>query len=463
MKIGLIIPPSPNNKKIIRLVDCSHETKANYLWQPNDYLIITSLLKPEDKAFLVDGTCDALAENVFFEELIKFEGDILFFALSSVCWNSDYYFFKKVRQIFPNIPTFVIGDIFLEKHYQSLILNDCDGIVFHPYILDLDKMVKIKENKDSLLPGICTEAGQKVLSESKHMTYVQSKIPRHKIFLKTGYRFPFAQHYKFATVTTMWGCPFSCSYCTDSNFPPVVRSYEDVLKELQYLHELGVKELFFADKVFGFYHKNIFPLLEEMAKRFNFSWTCYFHPQIYNPKLLELMHSAGCHTIIIGIDSADISSLRQYNRTVSQQKLDDLLIHANRLNMNICADFILGLLHESEKDILSTIEYALKLPIDFASFNIAAPLPGSDIREKAIKEGNLILGHEGFDTSGLSGVLGNVYIDNERIKKVKKKAVRRFYLRPSYLLRRLKKTSSWEHFKIQIAEMVSLFKKIGSS
>ena len=111
-------------------------------------------------------------------------------------------------------------------------------------------------------------------------------------------------------------------------------------------------------------------LLQKMDERFHFSWSCFFHPQLYSPELLELMYASGCHTIMIGIESADLSSLRRYKRRVSKENLENLLDKANQLNMNVCADFVLGLEHETEADVKNTIHYALTLPIDFASFNM---------------------------------------------------------------------------------------------
>ena len=165
--------------------------------------------------------------------------------------------------------------------------------------------------------------------------------------------------------------------------------------------------------------------------------------------------------MIIGIDSANTEALVQYNRKVSRQKIEGLIAHANRLGISICADLILGLGHETEADIVNTINYALSLPIDFASFNIAAPLPGSSIRRQAVASGKLVFGKEGFDTSGQAGIIGSEKISVEAIKKLRKKAFRRFYLRPSYLLRRLSKTSSFEHLLIQLLEMAAMAKKVG--
>jgi len=459
MKIIFLIPPSPDKKKIIRWIDCSQETKASYLWQPNDYIIISSLLKPKDDLCFVDGTADSFSETMFFEAIGRLSGNMLFFAMSTVCWKSDLYFFQKTKKIFPDIPVFVIGDIVMEKYYRALILNESNGLVTHPYLLDLEKMSKVTGIGNNTLPGVCTALEQEVFPKSKNTTFIEGNTPRHEIFLKHGYCFPFAKHFKFSQVTTMWGCPFSCSYCPDSKIAPTVRHYEGVLSELEYLSKLGVKELFFADKVFGFPEKNSVPLLEKMSERFNFSWSCYFHPQLYNPRLLELMNSAGCHTIIIGIDTYNLSSLKQYKRVVRREKIEGVIAHANRLGMNICGDFILGLENETETDILNTIKYAMELSIDYASFNIAAPCPGSIIREEAIKKGCQVTDMEGFDSLGDYGCLSNKYIDGKRLKKLRSKAVRSFYFRPLYLLRRLRKTSSLEHLHIQFNNMLALLNK----
>lgn len=462
MQIIFIMPPSPQKRKIVRAIDCSFETKANYLWQPNDFMNISSLLKPDDEVVFVDGTADSYSEEEFFSQVrtIK-KGDLLFFALSSVCYNSDLACFKKVKEIFPETPIFVIGDLFIEKDYRELILRECDGIVFQPYQLDLEKMKAIRKNPHPDIKGLCTSPDDNAIP-GKTVAYKpdDGSFPRHEVFLKSGYSFPFARHFKFATVTAVWGCPFACSYCTDANYEPYARNNKNVIRELEHLDKLGVRELFFADKSFGYPHEIITPMLEEMARRFSFSWACYHHPNLYKPELLELMKKAGCHTIIVGIDSFNYDSLKTYNRHVSKEKVEALLYHADKLKIDVCADFIFGLEHETETDIEKTIKYSLSIPIDFASFNIASPLPGSSIREHAIQAGKIKSGEDNFDTLGNKKILGNTNVTSDKLRKLRVKAVRSFYLRPAYIFRRLSRINSLEHLSVQLLEMASMFKKL---
>lgn len=456
MNIFFINPPS-DKKRIIRLIDCSHEAKANYLWQPNDYMIMSSLLGNDDKAYLIDGTADRMSKNEFLKRLNQnVKPHLIIYALSSVFWTSDLIYFNEIKKLFLNIPIYVIGDIFLEKEYQDYILGQCEGIISIPHIINFKKMAAKEKN----IPGIQTEIDQIIHKNNTPIKVNNFGIPKHDIFLKSGYVFPFAQHKKFTTITSVWGCPFTCSYCTDSKIAPVIRDVDSVIKELEYIKKLNIKELFFADKAFGYPYSNAYQILKLLKTNFKFSWSCYFHPQLYKKDLLELMKDAGCHTIIIGIDSQNLESLKQYKRNVQTEKLDALISHANELKIDVCADFILGLEHETEQDVVNTVNYSLQLPLDFASFNIAAPLPGSDIRKRAFKEGTLKFGEEGFDTLGFGGVLGNKNIKKDKLIELRDMAVKKFYFRWSYFLRRILRTKSFEHFIIQLKEMIFLFRKV---
>ncbi|WP_306532911.1 radical SAM protein [Geobacter sp.] len=455
MHLLFVNPPSPRNRSIIRLIDCSHEAKADYLWQPSDFMLISALLGPDDGASLIDGTADRLGEADFFRLVAGSNPDLIVFALSGVCWESDYRYFRKTRDRFRDKPFYVIGDIFQEEAYLSRIVQECDGVIVNPFHLDLEGMMG-RSGKG--LPGVrsaAEAAPAPLLREGE----APGGIPRHGLFLKKGYVFPLARRARFATVTTVWGCPFACSYCPDSNFQPAVRPWQTVVRELEHLETLGVKELFFGDKAFGYPRENVAPLLDEMAGRFNFSWSCYFHPQMYTAELLELMKAAGCHTLIVGIESANTDGLKRYGRHVDKGRIVELVTHADRLGMSVCGDFILGLEHESEAEMLATTRFARELPLDFASFNIAAPLPGSAFRQKAVAAGRMVFGAEGYDTLSHRGELGISAVGYERLRALRNRAVRQFYLRPSYLLRRLRKTASMEHFVLQVSQMAGMARK----
>ena len=225
------------------------------------------------------------------------------------------------------------------------------------------------------------------------------------------------------------------------------------------METLGIKELWIYDSTFGFYKKETVPLLEEMARKHAFSWSTFTNHQVCEPDFLELMKAAGCHTIILGIDSVSERNLKDFKRNSTISKLEKAISKANDLNMNICADFILGLENETRTDLENTISYAMKLPIDYASFNVIVPTPGTSVSEKLKKEGASIFDLVNFDSLGREGNIGNKHLSGDEIIALRNKAVRKFYLRPRHLLRRLSKTTSLEHFQIQLEEMFAIVSK----
>ena len=464
MKLLFINPPSKNNKQFVRLIDCSHEAKASYLWQPNDFMIISSYLKNSDEAFLLDGTCDQMNDDFFFQKLDdykKFDVDVIFFATGSACYHKDIEYFNSIRKIFFEKTICVLGDVFVETNFRKDILNkDADGIIYKPYNLELDEISKIRRkklNKEKIeIDCLITDPQiHPFFKDSKKLTMIDSNLPRHRLF-KKNYSWPFLTTKNFTTLTTMWGCTYSCSYCTSGIMHPISRTNKSIINEIRYIKKLGFKEIQFFDKVFGIPKVDRKDLLQKIIdENFSMPFSCYFHPSMYDPEFLDLMKKAGCHTIIIGIDSADLESLAKYKRKVSEKTLNSLIDHANKIKINICADFIIGLPHETEEDVMKTINYSKKIKIDYASFNIAAPLPGSSFRKEAI-ENNKINDVDLADT--LHTNYSSKFISSEKLVKIRRKANFQFYFRPSMIIRRILRLKSFEHLKIQTSQMLGILK-----
>jgi anaerobic magnesium-protoporphyrin IX monomethyl ester cyclase len=464
MKLLFINPPSKNNKQFVRLIDCSHEAKASYLWQPNDFMIISSYLSDSDEGFLLDGTCDQMSDQLFFKKLDEYKEadvDLIFFATGSACYYEDLEYFHSIRKLFFEKTICVLGDIFVEKNFREHILNnDADGIVYKPYNLELKEIIKIrqkKKNKENIeISCLITDPNNHpFFKELKKLTMIDSNVPRHELF-KKGYSWPFLTTKNFTTLTTMWGCTYSCSYCTSGIMHPISRTNQSIINEIKYIKKLGFKEIQFFDKVFGIPKNDRKDLLRKIIDDgLSLPFSCYFHPSMYDPEFLDLMKKAGCHTIIIGIDSVDLESLAKYNRKVVEKTLNALIDHANKIKINICADFIIGLPHETEEDVMKTIDYSKKIKIDYASFNIAAPLPGSSFRKDAIAD-NKILDVDLADT--LHTNYSSKFISSEKLMEIRRKANFDFYFRFSMIIRRLLRLKSFEHLKIQISQMIGIIK-----
>ncbi len=459
MKVLFLNPPA-GKKKIMRNFDCATESKGSYLLQPYDFLLLSgSLPKSWDIVFL-DAIAEQVDEDHVFKLLKKESFDIIVFALADTNWKHDFDLLKRVKNSDLCKCIWVFGDVFVEDNKVDIVSDFCDGVIISPLYLELakvenEKVENIKSRSD--LPGF---HGVNFFNDKKLKAPVYKKLvtPRHEQFLHSAYRWPFARYKKYTTVFTAWGCPYSCDYCIVSSFPFLIRKSTEVLEELDAVKQMGIKEVFIGDRSFGLPLNNIKEILEGMIKRnYNFSWSAFIHPNQFDEKLFDLMAKSGCHTILTGIETHDMKALKENGRHVNVSKVDRMIAYCKKINIKVCGDFLLGMPNENEESILKTIDYSKRVGIDFASFNIAAPLSGTSIRKQAIESGKLKEHDWGFDSSGEKGVLSNGVLSGDEILELKKKAVMSFYFRPSYLIKRLFYVKSIEQFLIQLEQMWGLF------
>ncbi len=86
------------------------------------------------------------------------------------------------------------------------------------------------------------------------------------------------------------------------------------------------------------------------------------------------------------------------------------------------------------------IQFAEELPLDWASFTITTPAPGSDIYRDALDSGLITTDYWREDTLGRHGDPPGYFVsdetDEKKLEQLLRKAYRRFYLRPSLITRK---------------------------
>ena len=100
------------------------------------------------------------------------------------------------------------------------------------------------------------------------------------------------------------------------------------------------------------------------------------------------------------------------------------------------AAFMFGNPGETEETMRETLEFAIRLDPEIVMFNITTPFPGTELFEWADRKGYLTTKNwEHYDFA--HPVMELPTISNERVKMFYRKAYRKFFLRPKYLVKRL--------------------------
>ena len=171
------------------------------------------------------------------------------------------------------------------------------------------------------------------------------------------------------------------------------------------------------------------------------------------------MRLAGCHTVIMGVESASDETLAAYRKGYEAQAVRDGIRRAREHGLRTVGTFIIGLPDETEDSLQATLDFAVELDLDFMSVNVAVPRFGTPFRQEALSMGLASEDDLVMDQGGEDAFLPTRTLDRDAMLELKKRTVLRFYLRPKYLWRRLTSVRSWYELKSQVKEGAALLRR----
>jgi radical SAM superfamily enzyme YgiQ (UPF0313 family) len=231
----------------------------------------------------------------------------------------------------------------------------------------------------------------------------------------------------------------------------------DVLDELDPLRARGVHELFFMDQTFGVARARALELCEALAARGDLSFTAFTRPDTADDELLAALKRAGCHTLILGVESADDSLLALYKKGYVADEVRAAFARLKKHGIRSVGTFIIGLPEETEASLERTLALAFELQLDFMSLNMAVPRFGTPFRARLLELGLADADDLVMDQGGESAFLPTHTLDRAAMEALKRRMVRRFYLRPTYLWRRLTQARNLHELTSQAREGLALF------
>lgn len=330
---------------------------------------------------------------------------------------------------------------FLDKWSRGAPLNDIDGFAYKT-----GKKIKLKprrgfiKNLDSLpFPA-------------RHL------LPMEEYFAAMTSHASALMRRRFTSMVTSRGCPFNCVFCsihTIWGHKWRARSPENVFLEIQHLvNTFRIGEVHFEDDNLTLNRSRIEKICDLIIQsNLDIKWATPNGVAIWtlNKNLLAKMKKSGCYKLSFGIESGDANTLKFIGKPVSLTHARKVIQWANEAGIWTHGFFVIGFPNESCKSIYETLRFAVKSDLDFASFFIATPYPGTTLLE-IVKKNGMTKNDSSWDTLRVSDTGRDTkFFTSEELNFLQRELYVTFfkkrilnYVRPEKLASRLRRIRSRE-------------------
>jgi len=251
----------------------------------------------------------------------------------------------------------------------------------------------------------------------------------------------------------------NCAYCSGHiNFGKTFRyfSKEYVINEIKDLiSKYQVDSLQFYDETFTVNRKRVLELCQAMIdNKVNLPWACFTRVNLVDEELLKEMKRAGCYQIFFGTESGNQRLLDLIRKDITLEQSRKAIKLCKKVGIQTFCSFMLNIPTETIEDSWNTINFAIELNPDYVQFPITTPFPGTELYNIAKQSGKFVT----EDWSKYMSWSEIVYTAEGRtvdeIQDTVKKAYRKFYLRPRYILSALNRLR-----KLPIKKQIGLIKQ----
>lgn len=429
----------PNQNRLQRRYVASYYA-PNFLIPPLELMTLGALVK--ERAGWQVKVLDCMAENIGQAEAIQrlraLRPDLLVTMLGFEVCGDDLDVLAALRRELPQTGIYVFGYLPTQLPEQVLRRGACDGVLINePEETFVELMEAMERGEDPA--GI---AGLAVLRDdalvqgpARGRIRDLDALPwaDHRLVRKEAYNESFMPRPTGAIMTAR-GCAFSCTYCVRTfGRTMVYRSARSLAEEVASLRRQGIHHVRFLDDTFTIHRGRVVELCQRLSRQEpGLTWTALTRVDQLDAELLDKMQRAGCRRLYVGVESASERVLKLYDKRLSLDEVRRKIPMIKAAGIEVCTFFIVGAPHETPEEIEESIRFALEVEPDFIIVTRIQYWPGTDLFQRYRDKLDFQLFPTSCEPLPDTGIMSHAeYMRWERA------FYRRFYLRPSYVARRV--------------------------
>ena len=410
--------------------------------------------------------------------------------------TSDGEILKKIQEFSPNLVGITVNSILhynamrianlIKDYAQStkiviggphLTIYPVESVA-QPYIdfgvvgegeYTLIELIKALEgdNDFSAVAGLVWKKdGEVVVNPARKFSKSLDELPMpdHSLFDLKQHRIPFDEVSPTGVIISSRGCPYKCRFCSQ-NYPYYrMRSAEIVVEEMFHYRDMGYKAVTFYDDIFNVSNQRILRICSLLKERgFDLPWSFRGRIDCFNESQAKAASEAGCYRIYFGVESGCNDTLEKMNKKITVEQSRQAFSLTKKYGIATVAYFIVGFPGESIEQAKKTVRFAFELNPDYVVFQTLVPAPGSEIYDQAVAEG-------AFPDYGREAAMNpkpnlemrtwETTMTEKEMFSIMRGALLRFYFRPSYIFKSLRRVGGLEDILVKGRMGIQLFGRL---
>ena len=449
MRTLLINPPPVNGIAFTRQGRCQErEEVLGTTKPPYSLLVCAAIFRQRDVPFrLIDQTAAGLSTDAVIAQLEAegFRPELIVFPSTTPTLDPDVAEMARLKARFgatlvsfgPHASTVPIESMTRVPDVDAMIVGEPEDA-----IVALATADAITPERLAAIPALTWRCGRDVVPNSGKGTYsgfLTMPFPAWDLVPLAHYTLPL-EGKPYIIVETSRGCPYSCDFCV----APIHQGHKfrerdpkAIVDEIERAkRELGVSHFYLWGDTVTLNAKSFSRFCDELiARNLDVHWFGNARADnLVDPAFVDRLRQSGCWMLAMGIETASPETRKDMVKRLEEEKVRAAFRNLRASGIKSFAFFIFGYPGETPAALERTTDYAIELDPDFANFYPAVPYPGTELYEKAKREG--LLASEDWSRMEYSYYLlrGNG-LDEDVVMKAINRAKRRFFLRPRYVAR----------------------------
>ncbi len=331
--------------------------------------------------------------------------------------------------------------------------------------LEIIERLKTKKSLEGVL-GVVYREGERIIKNPPRPLITDLDalpFPARELLGDSSKYIPPPATYKrkpVAVLMTSRGCNRRCIYCfqidKDRKSGIRYRSVGNVLAEIELCIQQGYREIKFIDDTLAADYDRAMMLAKEIkARKLDFTWFASACVNQVDRPLLQAFKDAGCWAILFGAESGVQKNLNAIRKGTTLEQIRNAVRAAQDVGLRVNTPFLFGIPGETFEEGLRTIDFAIELNPDMANFHAITPFPGTYLYDNLEKYGTMSDELSDFTYQGAAFI--PYTMTREEILRLRQIAFKRFYSRPSFILKKLLELRNFRDFAMALKSLRSLF------